>query len=73
MQPMDASMWRPLFKEGEHVMVEFGVGDPQLGKIIAVSDSRKMMTVRLGGGWGKGICPSNGGAITSTICWLAAE
>ena len=50
-------MW-PLFKEGEHVMVEFGIGDPQLGKIIAVSDSCKMMTVRLGGGiMGQGDMP----------------
>jgi hypothetical protein len=29
---------RPLFREGEHVIVEFGIGDPQLGKVIAVSD-----------------------------------
>jgi hypothetical protein len=51
-------MWRPLFKEGEHVMIEFGVGDPQLGKIVAVSDSCKMMTVRLGSGiMGQGDMP----------------
>jgi hypothetical protein len=51
-------MWRPLFKEGEHVMVDFGVGDPQLGQITAVSDSCKMMTVRLGSGiMGQGDMP----------------
>ena len=49
---------RPLFNEGENVIVEFGVGDPQLGKIIAVSDHCKMMTVRLGKGvMGQGDMP----------------
>ena len=38
------------FKEGELVIVEFGVGDPQLGKIIAVSHHCKMLTVRLSKG-----------------------
>ena len=39
-------------------MVEFGVGDPQRGKIISVSDSCKMMTVRLGSGiMGQGDMP----------------
>ena len=38
---------QPVFKEGDRVIVEFGVGDPQLGKIIAVSRHGKMMTVRL--------------------------
>ena len=35
------------FKEGERVIVDFGVGDPQLGKIIAVSHHCQMLTVRL--------------------------
>ena len=35
------------FKEGERVIVEFGIGDPQLGKVIAVSHHCKMLTVRL--------------------------
>jgi hypothetical protein len=38
---------QPFFKEGERVVVEFGLGDPQLGEIIAVSHHCKMMTVRL--------------------------
>jgi hypothetical protein len=37
---------QPLFKEGEHVILEFGVGDPQPGKIIAVSHDCETMTVR---------------------------
>ena len=49
---------RSLFKEGERVIVEFGVGDPQLGKIIAVSYRCKMMTVRLSEGiMGQGDMP----------------
>ena len=54
---MDAPM-RPFFKEGEPVAVEFGVGDPQLGKIIAVSQHCRMMTVRLRNGiMGQGDLP----------------
>ena len=54
---MDTPM-RPFFMEGERVAVEFGVGDPQLGKIIAVSHHRKMMTVRLSDGiMGQGDLP----------------
>jgi hypothetical protein len=49
---------RSFFKEGEPVIVEFGVGDPQLGKIIAVSHRGKMMTVRLSNGiMGQGDMP----------------
>ena len=49
---------RPLFREGEHVIVEFGIGDPQLGKVIAVSDHCETMTVRLGDGiMGQGDMP----------------
>ena len=49
---------RSLFNEGEHVIVEFGVGDPQRGKIIAVSDNCKMITVRLSHGiMGQGDMP----------------
>jgi hypothetical protein len=49
---------RPLFKEGERIVVEFGVGDPQLGEIIAVSRHGKMMTVRLSKGvMGQGDMP----------------
>ena len=48
----------PVFKQGEHVVVEFGVGEPQLGKIIAVSQNSKMMTVRLTDGvMGQGDMP----------------
>lgn len=48
----------PLFKEGERVIVEFGVGDPQRGKIIALSHRCKMMTVRLDEGiMGQGDMP----------------
>jgi hypothetical protein len=43
---------QPFFKEGERVVVEFGLGDPQLGEIIAVSHHCKMMTVRLDEGIG---------------------
>ena len=37
----------PFFKQGERVVLDFGVGDPQLGEIIAASQQCKMMTVRL--------------------------
>jgi hypothetical protein len=48
----------PLFKQGESIIVEFGVGAPQLGKIIAVSQGCEMITVRLGDGvMGKGDMP----------------
>ena len=48
----------PFFKEGERVILEFGVGDPQLGEIIAVCPHRNMMTVRLSGGiMGEGELP----------------
>ncbi len=49
---------RPFFKEGERVIVEFGVGDPQLGQIIAVSHHSEMMTIRLSKGtMGRGDMP----------------
>ena len=49
---------RPLFKEGERIVVEFGIGDPQIGEIIAVSDHGKKMTVRLSKGiMGQGDMP----------------
>lgn len=49
---------RPVFKEGERVVVEFGVGDPQLGKIITLSRHCKAMTVRLSEGiMGQGDMP----------------
>ena len=49
---------RSLFKKGEHVVVEFGVGEPQNGKIIVVSDDCKTMTVRLDNGiMGQGDMP----------------
>jgi len=48
----------PFFKEGERVILEFGVGDPQLGEIIAVSPHCNMMTVRLSEGiMGQGELP----------------
>ena len=48
----------PFFKEGERVILEFGVGDPQFGKIISISPHRKMMTVRLSEGiMGQGDMP----------------
>ena len=39
-----------LFREGERVIVDFGIGDPQLGDVIAASDDRKSLTVRLDAG-----------------------
>jgi hypothetical protein len=46
------------FKEGDRVTVEFGVGDPQLGQIIALSHHCKVMTVRLSEGiMGRGDMP----------------
>jgi hypothetical protein len=49
---------RTFFKEGERVTVEFGVGDPQLGKIIATSQNSNVMTVRLSNGiMGQGDMP----------------
>jgi hypothetical protein len=48
----------PFFKEGERVILEFGVGDPQLGEIVSVSPHRNMMTVRLSEGiMGQGDMP----------------
>lgn len=48
----------PFFTEGERVVVEFGVGDPQLGEIIASSHHCKMITVRLSKGiMGQGDMP----------------
>ena len=35
---------------GDRVIVEFGVGSPQLGEVIAVSGQHKMITVRLSEG-----------------------
>jgi hypothetical protein len=40
----------PIFKVGDRVIVEFGVGSPQLGEVIAVSGQHKMITVRLSEG-----------------------
>lgn len=37
----------PFFKRGEQVILDFGVGDPQLGEIIAASQHCRTMTVRL--------------------------
>ena len=54
---MGTPMW-PLFKERERVVVEFGVGDPQLGEIITVSPHGETMTVRLSDGiMGQGDMP----------------
>ena len=39
-----------LFREGERVIVDFGIGDPQSGEIIAASDDGKSVTVRLDAG-----------------------
>ena len=39
-----------IFREGERVIVEFGLGDPQSGEIIAASDDGKAVTVRLANG-----------------------
>jgi hypothetical protein len=39
-----------LFSEGERVTVDFGIGDPQSGEIIAASDEGKSVTVRLDAG-----------------------
>ena len=36
-----------LFREGERVIVDFGIGDPRSGEIIAASDDGKLVTVRL--------------------------
>lgn len=42
----------------ERVIVEFGLGDPQLGEIITVSHHWKLMTVRLDEGiMGQGDLP----------------
>ena len=41
---------RTLFREGERVIVDFDVGDPQLGEIVAASDDGKSVTVRLDAG-----------------------
>jgi hypothetical protein len=48
----------PIFKVGDRVIVEFGVGSPQLGEVIAVSGQHKMITVRLSEGiMGQGDMP----------------
>ncbi len=48
----------PFFREGERVIIEFGVGDPQPGEIIAISHHCATMTVRLGKGiMGEGDMP----------------
>ena len=39
-----------LFREGERVIVDFGIGNPQSGEIIAASDDGKSVTVRLDAG-----------------------
>jgi hypothetical protein len=49
---------RPFFREGERVIVEFGIGDPQLGEIIAISHRGNAMTVLLSNGiMGQGEMP----------------
>ena len=40
----------PVFKEGECVIIEFGMSDPQPGEVVAISADRKSLTVRLEGG-----------------------
>ncbi len=40
----------PFFKQGERVILEFGVGAPQLGEIIAASFHCNTVTVRLSEG-----------------------
>lgn len=48
----------PFFKQGERVILDFGVGDPQLGEIIAASHHCNTMTVRLSEGvMGRGDMP----------------
>lgn len=48
----------PLFLQGERVILDFGVGDPQLGVIIAASPHCETMTVRLSPGvMGQGDMP----------------
>lgn len=48
----------PFFKRGEHVILDFGVGDPQPGEIIIASHHCEMMTVRLSDGvMGQGDMP----------------
>jgi hypothetical protein len=48
----------PFFRQGERVILDFGVGDPQLGEIIAASHHCEMMTVRLSEGvMGQGEMP----------------
>jgi hypothetical protein len=39
-----------LFREGERVIVDFGIRDPQSGEIIAASGDGKSVTVRLDAG-----------------------
>ena len=39
-----------LFREAERVIVEFGIGEPQPGEIIAASADGKSVTVRLNDG-----------------------
>jgi hypothetical protein len=39
-----------LFEEGERVIVDFGIGDPQSGEIIAAADDGRSVTVRLDAG-----------------------
>jgi hypothetical protein len=48
----------PIFQVGDRVIVEFGVGSPQHGEVIAVSDHHQMITVRLSEGiMGQGDMP----------------
>ncbi len=48
----------PFFKQGDRVILDFGVGDPQLGEIIAASLHCDVMTVRLSDGvMGRGEMP----------------
>ncbi len=48
----------PFFKQGERVILDFGVGDPQLGEIITASYHCNTMTVRLSEGvMGQGDMP----------------
>jgi hypothetical protein len=56
-----------LFEEGERVIVDFGIGDPQSGEIIAAADDGRSVTVRLDAGiMGYGDLPPN------TSYWPAA-
>jgi hypothetical protein len=70
---MDRPM-RPFFQEGERVVVEFGIGDPELGEVIAASHQCKIITVRLSKGIvGQGDMPLRWRSDKSMTCWLVAK